>query len=204
MPMWYYQYVDAVRPDLLGLFPLIVRQPGYGDVVRVVDSALGSGRPVFLIKPMPGLELKYLLEQQGPLVRVVASHMGRQPNHPLDIQFGEPIRLIGFDQVRASEDTVEITLFWECAQRMEGTYSSFVHLVDDAGDTVAGHDHQPGGVYYPTARWEPGEVLLDTHVVSVPPGVAGGEYQLMAGLYERPSMEPLGQERALGPIAVRD
>ncbi|MCB0153889.1 MAG: DUF2723 domain-containing protein, partial [Anaerolineae bacterium] len=57
MSLWYYQYVEGRRPDLLGLFPLIVPDPAFANVGRVLDQALASGRPVYLIKPMAGLGL---------------------------------------------------------------------------------------------------------------------------------------------------
>ena len=201
MPMWYYQNIDGLKPDWMGMFPLIVRQPGYGDISQIIDRALESGRQVFLIKPMPGLELKYRLESQDLLVQVTASHRERQPRYPADISFGESVRLIGYDQVRTPEGTVEITLFWEGEQEMKQMFSSFVHLVDASGKTVANHDHRPGGVYYPTTMWKPGGVLLDTHTISIPPD-ASGEYTLTTGLYIWPSMERLGEEAAIGQIPI--
>jgi hypothetical protein len=65
MPMWYYQYVEGRRLDLLGLFPLIVPGPAYADVGRVLDQALASGRPVYLIKPMAGLKSKLASSPPG-------------------------------------------------------------------------------------------------------------------------------------------
>ena len=205
MPLWYYQYVDGTRPDLLGLFPLIVREPGYGDVSQVVDRALESGRPTFLIKPMPGLELKYQLEPQGPVTRVAASHAGRQPGHVLDVPFGQAVRLTGYDQPQAPVrpgDAAEVTLFWQSRQETDRALSSFVHLLDASGNQVAGSDHPPGGAYYPTSLWKPGELLLDSHQLTVPPGLAPGAYRLTAGLYAWPSMERVGEEAAVGELVV--
>jgi hypothetical protein len=205
MSLWYYQYVDGVRPDLVGLFPLIVREPGYDDVSRVIDRALESGRPTFLIKPMPGLDLKYQLEPQGPVVRVVSSLAGREPGHVVDAPFGEAIRLAGYDLPRPAVrpgETAAITLFWHGRQRTDRALSSFVHLVDDSGKSVASSDHQPGGVYYPTNLWKPGEVLLDTHRLAIPADLAPGVYRLTAGLYSWPSMERLGEEAMVGQLVV--
>ena len=205
MSLWYYQYVDGVRPDLVGLFPLIVREPGYDDVSQVIDRALESGRPTFLIKPMPGLELKYQLELQGPVVRVVSSFAGRQPGRVLDVPFGEAIRLAGYDQPRSAVrpgETAEITLFWQDQQGTDRVLSSFVHLLDASGKSVASSDHQPGGVYYPTTLWKPGEVLLDTHRLTIPADLAPGVYRLTAGLYSWPSMERLGEESTVGQLVV--
>jgi len=202
MPMWYYQYVDGLRPDLFGLFPLIARQPGYGDVAEVIDSALASNRPTFLIKAMPGLELKYELRAQEPLVQVVASHENSQPQHTLDVSFGETLHLIGYNAAQEPGDTVRVTLFWKPMQKMDRRFSSFVHLNDATGKTLSGHDHQPGGDYYPTEKWKPGEVLLDTHTLPLPKELTTGEYQLATGLYVWPSMERLGQETNIGTIPI--
>ena len=54
-PLWYLSYVEGRRRDLTGLFPLIQPGPAWSDVVRVTDLALQTGRPTYLVKPMPGL-----------------------------------------------------------------------------------------------------------------------------------------------------
>jgi hypothetical protein len=58
MPLWYYQYVEGLRPDLFGMFPRIVDEPTYANLGGLIDQALLSQRSVYLIKPMPGLEVK--------------------------------------------------------------------------------------------------------------------------------------------------
>ncbi len=204
MPLWYYQYVEGRRPDLLGLFPLIVRDPAYRDVSGVVDQALASGRPVFLIKPMPGLELKYRLEPaDGPLVRVAASYAGARPTHTLDLALGDAIRLIGYDlspERPAAGDTTQVTLYWEPLHALNGNYSSFVHFVNLSGKTIIKDDHPLGGAYYPATQWKAGDVLLDTHRVDVPNGSAAGTYSVTAGLYSWPSMARPGPDVVIGQV----
>ncbi|MBK6431814.1 hypothetical protein [Candidatus Amarolinea dominans] len=70
-PLWYYQLVRGQHQDLTGLFPQIMPGSGFSDVARVVESALslGGGRPVVLIKPMPGLDVKFDLTATGQVVR---------------------------------------------------------------------------------------------------------------------------------------
>ena len=63
MPLWYMQQVEGRRPDLAGVFPLLLTGDGWATIGQVVDRALATGRPVSLIKPMPGLEIK---AQLGP------------------------------------------------------------------------------------------------------------------------------------------
>ena len=209
MPLWYYQFVEGRRPDLLGLFPRIVPEPAYENVGRLVDDILVTGRPVYLIKEMPGLEVKYQLEPCGSLVRVVGPTVTGAPAHPRRVSLGEgeEVLLIGYDQEPHSPrpgEELRVTLYWQTRRVLEGVYSSFVHLVDGAGQRVAGSDHQPGGVFYPTNLWQPGEVLRDEHVLTVPAGTPAGEYRLRAGMYSYPSLEPLGESVFIGRLEVRD
>ena len=80
MPLWYMQYVEGRRPDLTGLFPLIQPTPDWADVGATTDSALRSGRPVLLIKEMPGLEVKFQLTPEGKLVSVLGPAASGQPS----------------------------------------------------------------------------------------------------------------------------
>ncbi|HYN87130.1 MAG TPA: DUF2723 domain-containing protein, partial [Ardenticatenaceae bacterium] len=69
VPLWYLQFVEGRRRDLLGLFPLITTRSEHADVGAVVSFALATGRPVRLIKPMPGLDLRFeLADGEGDLV----------------------------------------------------------------------------------------------------------------------------------------
>ncbi len=201
MPMWYYQYVEGARPDLVGLFPLIV--PQYENVVQVVDGVLDTGRPVYLIKEMPGLEVKYQLEAAGAVVRVVSPAVEGAPQHPQEIVLAETVRLVGYDQEPYRPrpgDNLHVSLYWQAVGKMEGAYSSFVHLVDGEGQTVAQSDHQPGGDFYPTTLWQPGETLRDEHLIEIPAHAPPGDYGLWAGMYLYPSMEPLGERVFIGEV----
>ena len=96
-PLWYYQYVDGLRRDLTGLFPLIHPSPAFADIGGVVDAALASGRPVWLVKPMPGLEVKYRLAPAGSRVRVLGRAGAQPPERPVDVGYGSALRLTGYD-----------------------------------------------------------------------------------------------------------
>ncbi|GAB4536809.1 MAG: hypothetical protein Kow0063_22780 [Anaerolineae bacterium] len=210
MPLWYYQYVDGLRPDLLGLFPLIVTEPAYATLGGLVDQALSSQRPVYLIKPMPGLEVKVQMEPDPALpslVRVIAPAMERPPLHPRQVVLAGVMRLAGYDQGAASArpgEPVTISLYWQPQTEIEHNYSSYIHLVDETGRIIAQSDHQPGGVYYPTSSWRPGEVLRDSHTLSIPEDEVPGVYRLVTGMYRYPSMEPLGGPADLGLLAIKN
>ena len=186
-PLWYYQYVDGLRRDLTGLFPLIHPSPAFADIGGVVDAALASGRPVWLVKPMPGLEVKYRLAPAGSRVRVLGRAGAQPPERSVDVSYGPALRLTGYDV--AAPDTltangqVVITCYWQVLRPLTEDYASFVHLVNAAGVVVGQDDHRPGGTYYPSHLWKPGEVLVDVHTVPLRSDPGSAPYRIIAGLY---------------------
>lgn len=115
-------------------------------------------------------------------------------DNPVDVTFGEQIRLTGYtletDQVTAGQPVL-LTLFWEGIRPIDRDYTVFVHVLDDAGRLVAQTDGQPNGGARPTSGWQPGEPVRDSYAVSLPPGLASGEYNLLIGLYLWPELTRL-------------
>ena len=209
MPLWYYQYVEGRRPDLAGLFPLIVPDPAYANVGRVLDQALASGRPIYLIKPMDGLSLKADLLPVGSQLFQAAAYTPLPADHPCEIIFTnqtETIKLLGYDMSPAQPrpgEPVTLTLYWQVEQPLLVDYTSYVHLLDSAGQGITQSDHVPGGDFYPSHYWQSGEVLRDRHILTMP--AATGLYRLRVGLYYQPqpgTLIGLGSDEEIGQLAV--
>ena len=98
MPLWYLQQVDGGRPDLAGVFPLLLTNSGWANIGRALDSALATGRPVYLIKPMPGLEIKARLGEADAsgLTPVFGPAVTGQPAVRADALMGDVVRLLGY------------------------------------------------------------------------------------------------------------
>ena len=205
MPLWYMQYVEGRRPDLTGLFPLIQPTPDWADVGATTDSALRSGRPVLLIKEMPGLDVKFKLAPEGKLVSVLGPAASGQPSRPAEARFGEAIRLLGYDirpETLAPGETATVSLHWQPLRPLDSDYTTFVHLVNADGRVIGASDHRPGGVYYPTSLWKPGETLSDTHTLTLAPDLGRPPYALEVGLYTGDEeLRHLGQPQRVGMIA---
>lgn len=192
MPLWYLQQVNGTRPDVVGLFPLLLPHEEWQDVAQVGEQALSSGRPVYLIKPMPGLDVKLQLGPSDPagLTPVEGPAVTKAPDYPTDQWVNGAVRLVGYDMNPAQSkpgDTVTVDLYWQPVQPISVTLTSFVHLLAPDGETkVAQSDHQPGGVFYPTTHWSPGDLLLDRHTLIIPPTAPTGPYRLRFGMYQLP------------------
>ena len=204
MPQWYLKYVEGRRADLTGLFPLIQPDPEWADVGAVTDQALRSGRPVYLIKPMDGLEVRFNLAPEGALVRVVGPAAAAPPAQLAGSTFGDAIRLADYDvapDALKPGGAAEIALLWRPLTRLDADYTTFVHLINANGDKVAQSDHRPGGVYYPTSLWKPGETLIDKHTLALPVDLGPGPYTLIVGLYDNTAeMRGIGEAQEVGVV----
>ncbi len=176
----------------------------------MLDLALGTGRPVYLIKEMPGIDVKVRTQPEGRLWRVLGPAVTGQPAYSRDIRLGDAVSLAGYDLSARSPrpgEELQVSLYWEPLRPLGAEYHSFVHLIDGTGQPVAQSDHQPGGVFYPSTLWQPGEQLRDDHTLTIPAGTPPGVYRLLVGLYALlpdGSLQPLGEPVVAGQVAVKD
>ncbi len=197
MPMWYFQFVENRRRDLLGLFPLITPAPDVQNVGRLLDTAFASGRAVYFIKPMDGLELKADFDPLPPLphARLVrATPANLVPAVSLSQPVGDGLSIVGYTVTRA-ENVLTVDIFWQSEKPLAENYTSFVHLVGADGMGITQSDHRPGGEFYPTRLWQPGEILRDRHTLALPDTLSPEDYSLVVGLYFQPQpgiIQPLG------------
>lgn len=112
------------------------------------------------------------------------------PQHRRAEQLGEFATLLGYD-ASLEPEALNLTLYWRCDTRTPTDYTTFVHVLDETGQTtgqvgaiVAQMDRPPANGAYPTSLWEPGEIIPDTIQVPIPPQVAAGEYEVAIGLYD--------------------
>jgi hypothetical protein len=206
MPMWYFQYVDGRRPDLLGLFPLITAD--YPSLGHVLDLALSTDRPIYLVKEMPGVGVKVRVETEGQLWQIIGPAVEEEPTYALGERLDDAVVLVGYDRSPHSPHpggSLQISLYWEALRPLEATYHSFVHLLDAKGHKIAQSDQQPGGDYYPSTLWRRGERLRDDHTLTVPVDAPVGVYHLLVGMYALSAdgtLEPLGEPVSFGQLEI--
>jgi len=216
IPLWYLQQVEGRRRDLVGIFPGMIEAEEFSDVARVVDQFVGTGQAIYLIKPMPGLEIKYQLVPAGLLTKIVGPAFPGAPQVSANVDYADHLLLTGYDfaglpgsegQVGERGAKIKITLCWQVLQSMTENYTTFIHIADPSGKVVAQSDHQPGGVFYPSSRWRTGEIIADQHEFTLPAGAAPGTYEIRAGVYYLPTMRrlpivPAGDIATIGQFTV--
>lgn len=188
-PLFYFQQVEGRGRGLTGLFPLIAPGADFADIGATLDAALTTGRPqpVYLIKAMPGLDVKVdLAPATPPLVAVTGLHTA-PPQVPLNLPYG-PLTLLGYDW-QPQGDNVNLTLHWQVDAPLPGDLTTSVQLLDANGTKLTQDDRPPGGVYYPTSLWKPGEHLLDRHTLALP--TVDAPRTLLIGMYGSADQQPL-------------
>ncbi len=189
-PLYYAQVVEQRRPDLTGVFPLMAPELRFADIGATLDTLLanGQGAPVLLMKPMPGLEVKYALTPTlPPLVQVNGPAVAGAPQVEINQTYG-PLTLLGFDWVQNGEN-VELRLYWEVNSGLPGVFTTTAQLFGSDGAKLVQSDIAAGGLYYPTSLWKPGELLVETHSVTLPAGQTPAS--LLVGMYTNPALENL-------------
>lgn len=126
---------------------------------------------------------------------------------PLAIRFGDgpsdAFELIGLTAPAGpwqGGQAADVTFYWRVQQVPERNFAMFVHLVDDAGRIVAGHDQPPLLAAQPTSEWQPGIIYADFHPIGLPPlPLAPATLTWEVGFYDPDTGERLP---AFGPDGV--
>lgn len=160
-----------------------IRRPVYfrGDWLAVVNSQMepvwsGDNAIVYLTR-----------EDRIP----IPTRPGVQVNATL----GQAVRLTGYTlqpvDPPSSAAALYLTLFWQPLSPLADNYTVFVHLRNPNGATVAQSDRQPLDGAYPTARWQPGETVIDPLTLPLPANLPAGSYRLFTGMYRLDTLERL-------------
>ncbi|MCL4258964.1 MAG: hypothetical protein KJZ53_10620, partial [Anaerolineales bacterium] len=126
--------------------------------------------------------------------------------NPLDVDFGEQIRLEGY-RLEAAEplhpgDTLRLTLYWRAQHYMAESYKVFNQAFYGDGVMVAQRDAFPLCDRHPTNLWYPGEQVVDVHDIPIRDDAPAGTYPLYTGLYREADFARLPVLDATGnPIA---
>ncbi len=104
--------------------------------------------------------------------------------YEVDAQFGEAVRLLGYDlsdtSVHAGE-SFTITYYFESLEPLDKGWKLFVH--GDGSGGVKVFKHTPVSGLYPVHKWQPGQIIADTHDIKVPGGQAPGEFEVYVGIW---------------------
>ena len=188
--LWYLQYVEGARQDLLVRYPM-------ERLDETLNDQTLARRPVYITRALPGVERFSPTSAVGPLIQV-RGELGSPPlsaDLEVDGTFGETARLVGVtylaDGVRVG-GVLPLVLHWQALGASREDASVSVRLVNSPGDDVAQSDvPQPVLGTSPMRLWNPGAVIGDYHELALSNRLVPGEYRVEALLYRGPTAAPL-------------
>ena len=188
VPLYYLQAVEGRATSLTGIFPLLTPEYRFADVGAVVQTALDAGdRPVYLIKPMDGLGVRFdLASADGPLVQVLGAVDLPTTSRVDETSYGPlTLRAVTLEPVEGGSDgEIDVQLYWQVNAPLNQEFTTTVQLFDAAGEKIAQSDQPPGFPYYPTSLWKAGDILRERHRVSLTNGAEPA--RILIAMYWRP------------------
>ena len=111
------------------------------------------------------------------------------PDYPMTVDFGDSLRLLGFDLVDDWKwRRVRVRLYWQVLREMDHDYQLYLAFLGDGGEVLADTIRQPMTVpiWYPTSRWRQGEVVATETLLLT--GLGDG-FTLGLGVFEGENWE---------------
>jgi hypothetical protein len=179
----------VVVPNVVG-FPVAVKQLDLEDIGLVVSvTRTWSLDPQDLI-------ISQTLEA-GTTVTVgqtITLTVSSGPEGEIRANFDDKVLLASCEftdvEVRPG-GTVQLLITWQVEDSLGEDYTVFVHIVDQDGHILTQRDLPPLGGSRPTSTWQPGERLLDSYVLTIPPSAPEADYWVHVGLYRGDSRLPV-------------
>jgi hypothetical protein len=163
-----------------GLYATSQCQPGqiFADPYKIpVDAA--ADRPTVLraqigVKDwMSGVEL--MPSANGAAIPAMMLPAGKLPStaqperdHTLNDRVGDSITLLDASVGRESSSP-SLSTTWHVTATPPEAYTIFVHILDAGGQLIGQADGPPLSGDYPTDWWSPGETIVDTRPLTLPP-----------------------------------
>jgi len=196
-----------------GSLPLHVLQPDWReeDVLAILQTVAHRAERVWYVRyaqknPDPRLEWidfqwqthVFLLEEQSYTdvdvflweTKNGSSFVGTEQVHrDLNLRFGDALELRGYTLTEPAAQwprDLGALFEWRPLRELDKYYSSFVHVVDDAGRLWGQGDHwMVNEALVPTVEWKQGDVVFDRSTVSLNPGIPPATYRLVMGVHDR-------------------
>ena len=130
----------------------------------------------------------YLLPNDT-LLRRDLYHLETQASLPdgtfvtLPAPFAGSLSLVGYERLQQSHSPggyLMLLTYWRVDKPPLAPLKVFVHLLGQSDLPVAQHD----GLGSPPRGWAPGDIIIQKHILSLPPHLADGQYRLQVWLYD--------------------
>jgi len=127
--------------------------------------------------------------------------------YPEKLQVGA-LDFLGHQAILPKPGQVEIETWWQVREVPTRPLSIMMHLIGPEGMPAVIND----GLAVPVDQWRPGDIIIQRHRLSLPPGALPGKYSPFTGVYWLDTMErwmvmkdgqPISDQISLSPIYIQ-
>ncbi len=138
--------------------------------------------------PLDGVRGGPIVAAPSPWPPEQAEREGQSLDAP--VALAAPLAFLGYrleaDELRAGQ-TLSLSVYWLVQEATNQPLSLMAHLLDNSGAPVAVDD----GLGVPIEIWQPGDVILQRHILQLPSDTPAGVYWLQTGAYTLPDVQRL-------------
>jgi len=133
--------------DLWRLFQSLISEEGFG-TLAAEDGYILLRKGLEGADELPDTFYDFARREEPPIA------------YPTVIQFGDVLRLLGFDLVR-EQNVTSLSLYWQALLPLERNYRIYPFFYDEAGNIIEDTTLRPmtTTIWYPTSKWQPGETV---------------------------------------------
>lgn len=106
-----------------------------------------------------------------------------QPHYSILARFDDQVKLLGVDRYPIEANTTHLSFYWQALKPFAADYTVFVHVRDEANNTVINADHQPYDGRVSTSIWPVNQTIKESIRLDLPADIAPGTYDIYVGLY---------------------
>ncbi len=129
---------------------------------------------------------------------------GPEVAHSVHASLGD-LELVGYTPDLSEYTTgehISLGLYWHAQDKPSGDRQVAVQLRNSAGTVAYEERAQPASGGYPTSHWQPGDWVLDWHVLDIPSDLAEGDYDIWVRLLDSTTGQVLG-ESEIGQMPIK-
>jgi mannosyltransferase len=127
--------------------------------------------------------------------------------HPVDVTFGNRLRLVGYGVGRplATDSTIPITMYWQSLAPISAKYKYRLSLMETGTNAqVAVSDHDFDGGFQPTTAWKPGTTIVEHTGIMPPKQPLATGYYLALVAYDARTLDRLPADAGAGAKLASD
>jgi 4-amino-4-deoxy-L-arabinose transferase-like glycosyltransferase len=176
---YYKEAYETAKPEIRETYRALIEGPRPAGLTLVQDFPKNT-------TDRPGGRI--LILSTG-LPTVTTTPTGYKIPQPLEVNFGNKIKLLGTDLPAGLKPgtIAPLVFYWQTLAPVQQDYTTFIHLLDNSGKIVAQLDLAPLSGTRPTSLWKPDEIVRDEYPLTIPANLSPGEYKLVIGLYIPPN-----------------